>query len=84
MTEEEKKQQLINDYLETFTSSHGQRVLDDLRRLSGFDFSIIPTGNDGHTDVYDVMRNEGMRAVVIHILRKIDTKSKEERQTESE
>lgn len=84
MTPEEKKEQVVKDYLEVFTSPHGKRVLVDLRRLSHFDFSVIPTGNDGHTDTYDVMRNEGMRAVVIHILRKIEPEPKEERQTESE
>lgn len=83
MTEEEIKEQLKIDYLETFTSPHGQRVLEDLRKLSRFDYSVVPTGNDGHVDALDVMRNEGMRAVVIHILRKIE-KKKEEKQTESE
>lgn len=80
--EEEKKEQLKMDYLETFTSPAGKRVLADLRRLSHFDLSIIPTGNDGHIDVYNVMRNEGMRAVLIHILRKIEP-VEIERQTEA-
>jgi len=80
MTDVEEKQERLNKaYWSVFNSDDGQLILEDLRRLSNYDLSVCPVGNDGHTDIYDVMRNEGKRAVVVHIIRK--TQIKEKRQT---
>ena len=67
MDKDEKQEQLIRDYSEIFASIQGQRVLDNLKRLSRSDIVVIPKGNDGHTDVYAVCREEGMRSVIVHI-----------------
>lgn len=83
MTEEEKKEQLIRDYKFTFGSPEGKRVLENLRKLANYDLSIVPTDNNGQVDIYQVMKNEGQRAVVIHILRKISTDLGEPKQTEA-
>ncbi len=83
MTDEEKTIQLVMDYKRTFETLEGKRVLANLRKISRFDLSVIPTGNDGHTDIYEVMRNEGQRSVVLHILKKIETDLSKPKQTEA-
>jgi hypothetical protein len=35
--------------------------------LSGFNSSVVPVDSQGRIDPYEVMRNEGKRAVIIHI-----------------
>ena len=84
ITEEEKKEQLIRDYKNTFGSPEGERVLGDLRRHANIDLSIVPTDNNGQIDIYQVMKNEGQRAVVIHILRRIRTDLDKPKQTKAE
>jgi len=73
MTDEERRTQLVMDYKMTFGSLEGKRVLADLSKLCGLNFVLTPVGNDGHTDPYDVMRNEGKRTVAIHINRMVET-----------
>ena len=94
MTEEEEKkeqlikeqlakEQLVSDYKNTFGSPEGERVLGDLKRLANIDFSIIPLNGNGQIDINQVMVNEGQRAVVIHILRKISVDLDKPKQTEA-
>jgi hypothetical protein len=78
MTDEER--QLIIDYKETFDNDRGKRVLADLRRIFQFDLSVVPRGDDGHIDIYEVMRNEGRRSVIIHILKKTEKDFDEKKQ----
>ena len=82
MTDEEHKIQNVMDYKYVFTSPEGQRVLEDLKRAMSFNSALIPMGVDNHIDVYEVMRNEGKRAVIIYIERKlnIDLKKPEQRE----
>ncbi len=67
MDKDDKKEQLIRDYNEVFTPIQGQRVLANLKMLSRSEIVAIPKGLDGHTDVYAVCREEGMRSVIVHI-----------------
>ena len=84
MTEEEKKEQLIRDYKYIFSIPEGKRVLENLKRLGNYDLSIVPLDNNGQVDIYQVMKNEGQRAVIVHILRKIRTDFDKPKQTEAE
>jgi len=60
--------QLIIDYKQTFQSPQGERVLNNLKELAKYRVSYWPNGMDGHTDIYEVCREEGKRAVINHIL----------------
>ena len=57
------------DYIETFDTVHGRRVLEDMKKLAHFNASFIPKGQDGHIDPYEFLREEGKRAVIVHIER---------------
>lgn len=87
MTDEEKREvdaeQLIRDYKYTFGSPDGKRVLEDLKRLANYDLVLVPLDNNGRIDSHQVMRNEGNREVVVHILRKIKTDLGKPKQTEA-
>lgn len=62
----EARQHIIN-YKQAFGSEHGKRVIADLKVLARFNHALIPLGDNGHIDPYEVMRREGMRSVIIHI-----------------
>ena len=81
--EEDKAKLLVMDYMNTFGTEAGKRVLEDLKKKSGFNFAEIPVGTDNHIDIYAVMHNEGERAVIINILRMLAKKPYEKRQTEA-
>lgn len=57
----------IIDYKQAFGTEHGKKVIEDLKILARFNHALIPLGNDGHIDPYEVVRREGMRSVIIHI-----------------
>ena len=66
--------QLVQDYKEAFGSVHGQRVLKNLKALAHYDGFFWPRSQkDGHTDIYDVCREAGKRAVISHIEMKLNT-----------
>ena len=88
MTEDEEKaeaekEQLIRDYKYTFGSPDGKTVLEDLKRLANYDLVLVPLDNNGRIDSHQVMRNEGNREVVVHILRKIKVDLGKPKQTEA-
>lgn len=83
MTDEEKAEQLIRDYKFAFGSPDGKRVLEDLKRLANYDLVLVPLDNNGRIDSHQVMRNEGNREVVVHILRKIKVNLDKPKQTEA-
>jgi hypothetical protein len=60
--------QLVNAYQNCFVTDSGKMVLADLKRVFKFDLSVIPIGDDSHIDVNRLLRNEGQRSVLIHIL----------------
>jgi len=61
MTEDERRTQLRQDYLFTFSTDQGQRVLEDLRRAFGDRLSYVE--GDPHTTSF----NEGARSVYLKI-----------------
>ncbi len=65
MNKDEK--QRIRDFIDTFSSESGKRVLAHLKKFTQFDISAIPTDSMGRIDISAVMRNEGKRSVIIHI-----------------
>jgi hypothetical protein len=67
MTEDEKAQQLVNDYKQTFLSEAGMRVKDHMKKMARFDVVIVPQDVTGRIDALEVMRQEGMRSVIIGI-----------------
>jgi hypothetical protein len=68
MDKEEKQEQLIRDYAETFGSIQGQRVLRDLEVQSGYRlYSKLPEGKDGHVDVNKVIFQEGQKRIMARI-----------------
>lgn len=69
MNDEAKK--LVLAYQGCFSSDNGKLVIADLRRVFKFDMSVVPIGEDAHIDVNRLIRNEGQRSVLIHILTQI-------------
>jgi len=67
MTEDEKAQQLVIDYKQTFKSEHGGNVLTHMKKLARFNIATVPHDNLGRIDPLEVMRQEGMRSVIVHI-----------------
>ena len=66
MTDESRN--IIVAYQNCFSNDNGKVVLADLRRVFKFDLSVVPIGEDAHIDVNRLIRNEGQRSVLIHIL----------------
>jgi hypothetical protein len=83
MTDTEKQLAIL--YKEVFNTVSGQLVIEDLRRVFNFDLSIVPRDNNGRIDELEVMRNEGKRSVILHILKTVAKDlDKPEPQTETE
>jgi hypothetical protein len=83
MTDTEKQLAIL--YKEVFGTVSGQLVIEDLRRVFNFDLSIVPRDNNGRIDELEVMRNEGKRSVILHILKTVAKDlDKPESQTETE
>jgi hypothetical protein len=59
--------QLVIDYKQTFETPQGKRVLEHIKKLARFNSSYWPVGTDSHTDIYQVCREDGKRAVINHI-----------------
>ena len=72
LTEAEK--QLRIDYNETFNGVHGQRVLENLKKMTSYDTVIWKRDNLGRIDPYDVTIRAAKRAVVNHIIRQMNKK----------
>ena len=63
---DEDKKQLIIDYMQTFEPPAGQRVIDNLRKLSRIDGYLNLTSNKNITAI-QVAFAEGQRSVMMHI-----------------
>ena len=68
MNQENKDKEMIIAYQNCFATDSGKMVLANLRQVFKFDLSVIPIGDDQHIDVNRLLRNEGQRSVLIHIL----------------
>ena len=73
----------IQDIQMTFGTPHGERVLARLKKLAGYDAAKVPIGNDGHLDVHELVRNEGQRSVVVHIVRQMNIDLSKDQPTET-
>ena len=62
-----KMEQLVKDYMSTFASPEGLKVLDSLSRFCGENRTCFAAG-----DPYQTIYNEGVRAVILHIRRMIN------------
>jgi hypothetical protein len=67
MDKDDEKKQRIIDYNEVFGTPNGKRVLAHLKKLAHYNVAFVPRGNDGHLDPYEMCREEGKRAVIVHI-----------------
>ena len=83
--EERKKKakELAQTYQAVFESPNGLLILADLKKLSKFNDAIVPVDSQGRIDPYEVMRNEGKRAVMVHIEKQIN-KTFEDKQKRAE
>jgi hypothetical protein len=63
---------IIRAYKNFSTSDWGKIVLSNLREVFKFDMSVVPIGEDAHIDVNRLIRNEGQRSVIIHILSQLN------------
>ena len=76
LTEDQQAQQLARDYKETFGSEGGKRVLDHMKLLAKYNIAYVPAVT-GVIDPLEIMRQEGMRSVIIHIEMYLNKKSDE-------
>jgi len=67
MNEDQQAQQLVRDYKATFGADAGKRVLAHMKLMAKYNIASVPNDNMGRIDPYEVMRQEGMRSVIIHI-----------------
>ena len=67
MTEDEKSQQLVIDFKQTFNSERGKKVLEYIKRRTKFNQAPRPCDNLGRIDPFEVMYLEGRRSVIIEI-----------------
>ena len=70
----EDQKQLLISYNEVFNGPHGKRVLKDLMKHANFNYAVVPKDNTGKIDVSEVLRREGQRSVIIHIIRQMEKK----------
>jgi hypothetical protein len=68
----EQEIQTILAYQNCFSTDSGRRVIVNLREVFKFDMSVVPIGEDAHIDVNRLIRNEGQRSVLIHILSQLN------------
>ena len=80
LIEEAEYQQKIMDYLNTFESEHGKRVLKDLKRQAGYNaVKRPPMDSTGKIDPLAMAREEAQRSVIVYIEDKLTKDLNEER-----
>ena len=85
MDKEDEAKQNIIDYGLTFDTVHGKRCLANMEKLAQFNKAVSPpVGDDGHTDIYRVMHNEGKRCVIAHIHKMLNKDFKERKEIKNE
>ena len=67
MDKDDKQEQLIRDFADTFGSVQGQRVWDNLCKLSQYKIVRIPKDSLGRIDHSAVLVDVGTRKVMLHI-----------------
>ena len=67
MDKDEKQEQLIRDYADTFGSIQGQRVWENLCMLAHYKVVRIPKDTLGRIDPSAVLVDVGTRKIMVHI-----------------
>ena len=78
MEQQAKMEQLVKDYMNTFASPEGERVLASLSRYCGEAISCFAPG-----DSYQTAYNEGVRAVILHIRRMVNEDLSQPKETQT-
>ena len=84
MDENDEARQLIIDYKQTFLGPHGKRVLEHMKACACFNIAKVPVDNLGRIDPLEVMRQEGMRSVIINIEMMLNTDPDERKGIQNE
>ncbi len=63
----DENMKLLIAYKDVFSSPNGKKVLESLKIFAGYNTATMPFTDGGAIDPLAVMRNEGKRAVLIHI-----------------
>ncbi len=71
-TRQDKKKEIALTFQSVFSKPDGMIVLKELKKLAQSDRAIVPLDSLGRIDPYEVMRNEGKRAVIVHIEEQIN------------
>ena len=65
---DDEHKQMVMDYLNTFESEHGKRVLAHLKKLAGYNtVRKPPKDSTGKLDALMMVYNEAQRAVIVYI-----------------
>jgi len=81
---QDKAEQLRRHYVNTFGSESGKWVLDDLKRHSTFNRSSVTANRERPIDVNRLIYDEGARAVILYITKKLARDTKVERPDKAE
>ena len=84
MNEDDKARQLVIDYKQTFGTRYGKRVLEHLKLMANFNVAVVPNDHNGKIDALEIMRQEGMRSVIIGIETMLNTDPSEEKGIQNE
>ena len=79
---EDEKKQLIIDYKQSFEPPAGQRVIDNLRKLSRID-GYLNLANNKNITAIQVAFAEGQRSVMMHIYSQLGKDPYEVKQTKA-
>lgn len=66
MDKDDEKFQSVIDYQTVFCTPEGKRVLEHLKKLAHYNMAFVPRAR-GQVDPYEMCREEGKRAVIVHI-----------------
>jgi len=78
-----KAMELAKAFQGVFQTQNGELVLKELKKLASFNSTTVPVDSQGRIDPYEVMRNEGKRAVIVHIEKQL-TKTFDSKQERAE
>lgn len=84
MDENETARSLVLDYKHIYGLDEGKRVLAYMKKMANFDIVVVPLDNLGRIDPYEVMRQEGMRSLIVDIETMLNTDPDEEKGIQNE
>jgi hypothetical protein len=84
LTRMDVKKEIALMFQSVFAKPDGMIVLKELKKLAQSDKVIVPLDNQGRIDPLEVMRNEGKRAMIMHIEKQINKTFNEPKQERAE